>query len=154
MSQEDLEAEKAREAADRLKATDKAERRQRQAEEEALAIRATSRNLNIKAAEQTATRLEALPDEVARFAEQRAQAYFKYQADPLSNIGLVVGSDIYLKDPEPVPGWSGRYRVEGTAYRQYLNNQASGFDRSRKEFEMLIQTHETKQPEIVEIRIK
>ncbi|MSU46505.1 MAG: hypothetical protein EXS42_05145 [Lacunisphaera sp.] len=76
--------------------------------------------------------------EVARFAEERARAYFKYQDDPLSNIGTVVGSDIYLKKPEPVPGWTGRFRVEGTAYRQYINNQASGFGRGGKEFEILI----------------
>ena len=49
---------------------------------------------------------------------------------------------------------SGRYRVEGKAYRQFVNNQASGFGRSGQEFEMLIQTRDRKQPEIVEIRIK
>ena len=153
-SKEELAAEKAQEAADRLKSADRAERRQKQAEEEAQAIRAASRSLNVKAAEQNATRREALPDEVAKLAEQRAQAYFKYQADPLSNIGAVIGSDIYLENPEPVPGWTGRYRVEGTSYRQYINSQASGFDRNHKDFEMLIQTYDTKKPELVEIRIK
>ena len=39
-------------------------------------------------------------------------------------------------------------------YRQYINNQASGFGRGGKDFEMLIQTAEQKKPEIVEIRIK
>lgn len=153
-SKEELAAEKAQEAADRLKSADRAERRQKQAEEEAQAIRATSRSLNVKAAELNATRREALPDEVAKLAEQRAQAYFKYQADPISNIGAVIGSDIYLETPEPVPGWTGRYRVEGTSYRQYINSQASGFDRNHKDFEMLIQTYDTKKPELVEIRIK
>ena len=153
-SKEELAAEKIQETADRLKSADRAERRQKQAEEEAQAIRAANRSLNVKAAEQNATRREALPDEVAKFAEQRAQAYFKYQADPLSNIGAVIGSDIYLENPEPVPGWTGRYRVEGTSYRQYINSQASGFDRNHKDFEMLIQTYDTKKPELVEIRIK
>ncbi len=145
---------KAQEAASRKLAAERAERRQRIAEEEAQAIRTASRNLNVKAAAEKAAKYEGLPDEVAKFAEQRARAYFRYQADPHSNIGAVVNSDLYLENPEPVPGWGGRYRVEGVAYRQYINNQSSGFGRDGQEFEILIQTHEHKKPELVEIRIK
>lgn len=155
LSKEEQAEEKRQEEADRKRAAENAERRQKMAEEEAQAARAASRNLNVKAATgQTAVRTDLLLAEVARFAEERARAYFKYQDDPHSNIGAVVGSDIYLENPEPVPGWAGRYRVEGNAYRQYINNQASGFGRSRKEFEMLIQTSDRKKPEVVEIRIK
>lgn len=153
-TKEEQEAEKLQEAADRKKAAENAERRQRLAEEEAREARAASRTLNVKAAAEEAARMESIPDEVAKFAEQRARAYFRYQADPHSNIGAVVSSDIFLDNPEPVPGWGGRYRVEGVAYRQYINNQSSGFGRSGQEFEILIQTHERKKPEIVEIRIK
>jgi Skp family chaperone for outer membrane proteins len=152
----ELAEAKAQDAADRKRAADRAERRQLQAEEEARAVRTASRELNVKKAAETTARYEAIPDEVAKFAEQRARAYFRYQADPNSNIGAVVSSDIMLDNPEPVPGWGGRYRVEGVAYRQYVNNQASGFGRTGQEFEMLIQTHADtgKKPEIVEIRIK
>jgi hypothetical protein len=151
---EEMEAEKQQLAADRRKAAENAERRQRMAEEEAQAARAASRNLNVKAAAEEAARVEAIPDEVAKFAEQRARAYFRYQSDPHSNIGAVINSDVFLDNPEPVPGWGGRWRVEGVAYRQFINNQASGFGRSGQEFEMLIQTHDRKKPEIVEIRVK
>jgi len=154
LSKEDQEVEKQQEAADRKKAVETAERRQRMAEEEVQAARAASRDLNVKAAAQTAAKAEAGPADVAKFAEERAKAYFKYRDDPLSNIGAVVGSDIYLEDPEPVPGWTGRYRVEGKAYRQYINNQSSGYGRDAKEFEVLVQTREGKKPELVEIRIK
>lgn len=154
LSAEEQEAERQQEAADRKRALDNAERRQRMAEDEAAAARAASRSLNVRQAADAAARAEWAPDDIAKFAEQRARAYFKYQADPHSNIGAVIGSDIFLENPEPVPGWSGRYRVEGVAYRQYLNNQASGFGRSGQEFEILIQTHQHKKPEIVEIRIK
>lgn len=153
-TKEELEESRAQEAADKKRATDRADRRQRMAEEEAAAARAASRSLNVKQAAETAARYERLPEDVAKFAEQRARTYFRYQADPHSNIGAVVNSDIFLENPEPVPGWGGRYRVEGVAYRQYINNQASGFGRSGQEFEMLIQTHEHKKPEIIEIRIK
>ena len=154
LSKEEQEAEKLQEAADRKKAAENAERRQKIAEEEAHAARTASRDLNVKVAAETATKADRVMEEVAKFADERARAHFKYQDDPWSNIGAVVGSDISLENPEPVPGWGGRYRVEGTAYRQYINNQASGFGRGRREFEILIQTHETKKPEIVEIRIK
>lgn len=151
---DEMEAEKQQLAADRKKAAENAERRQRMAEEEAQAARAASRTLNVKQAAETAARIEAMPDEVARFAETRARTFFRYQDAPHSNIGAVISSDIFLETPEPVPGWGGRWRVEGVAYRQYINNQASGFGRSGQEFEILIQTHEHKKPEIVEIRIK
>jgi hypothetical protein len=153
-TKEEQAEERRQEEADRQKAAEKAERRQKMAEDEAQVARAANRSLNVKAAEQTATKADLVLTDVARFAEERARAYFKYQDDPLSNIGAVTGSDIFLENPEPVPGWTGRYRVEGTAYRQYINNQASGFGRGGKEFEMLIQTSDRKKPEIVEIRIK
>ncbi|MBI2496590.1 MAG: hypothetical protein HYV75_01200 [Opitutae bacterium] len=154
LSKEEQEAEKKQEAADRMKAAENAERRQRAAEEEARAARAANRDLNVKVAEHTAVKADITLETVARFAQERAHAYFKYQADPHSNIGAVIGSDILLDNPEPVPGWTGRYRVEGTAYRQYVNTQASGFERNGRAFEILIQTHDGKKPEIVEIRIK
>ena len=155
-TESDLADAKAQEAADRKRAADRAERRQLQAEEEARAVRAANRELNVKKAAETAARYEAVPDEVAKFAEQRARAYFRYEADPHSNIGAVINSDVILDNPEPVPGWGGRYRVDGVAYRQYINSQSSGFSRSGQEFEMLIQTHVESgtKPEIVEIRIK
>jgi hypothetical protein len=154
LSKEAQEAEKTKMEAEQKRAAENAERRQRQAEEEAKAVRADSRLLNVKAAEVAIARTDSLLEEVAKFAEARARTYFKYQDDPGSNIGAVIGADLYLEDPEPVPGWTGRYRVNGTAYRQYINNQASGFGRGAKEFEMLIQTHDGKKPELVELRVK
>ena len=99
---EEMAEARAQEAAERKRAGERAERRQQQAEEEARAARAANRDLNVKAAAATAARYEAIPAEVARFAEQRARAYFRYQADPHSNIGVVVNSDIVLPNPEPV----------------------------------------------------
>jgi len=154
LSKEAQEAEKAREEADRTRAAENAERRQKEAEEEAKAARADSRALNVKAAEATVTKPDAVLEAVAKFAEVRARTYFKYQDAPFSNIGAVTSADLYLEDPEPVPGWTGRYRVNGTAYRQYINNQSSGFGRGTKEFEILIQTRDGKKPELVEIRVK
>ncbi len=154
LSNEEQEAAKQQATADRQKALENAERRQRLAEEEAQAIRAANRTVNVKAATEYAAQREAIPGDVAKFAETRARAFFKYQDAPHSNIGAVISSDVFLENPEPVPGWSGRWRVEGIAYRQYINNQASGFGRSGQEFEILIQTREGRQPEIVEIRIK
>ena len=154
LSKEAQEAEKLREETDRKRADDTAERRQKQAEEEAAAARADNRAINVKAAAATQAKTDNVLEEVTKAAEAQARLYFKYQDAPFSNIGAVTSADLYLEDPEPVPGWTGRYRVEGTAYRQYINNQASGFGRGGREFEMLIQTREGKKPKVVEIRVK
>ncbi len=154
LSKEDLAAEKAREAEKYDKAMKKAERRQQDAEDEAKAARDATRNLNLKQAEIGGSKSDKILEEVARVAANQAKIYFTYQDDPHSNIGAVVKSDLQMDDPEPVPGWAGRYRVSGTAYRQYINNQSSGFGRGTKDFEILIQTHERKKPEIVDIWVK
>jgi len=154
LSKEAQEAEKAKLEAELKRAAENAERRQKQTEEEAKSIRADDRMLSVKAAEIALVKTDRVLEEVARFAEARARTYFKYQDDPGSNIGAVIGADLYLEDPELVPGWTGRYRVNGTAYRQFINNQASGFGRGAKEFEMLIQTRDGRKPELVEIRVK
>jgi hypothetical protein len=154
LSSAEQAAAKAHEAEVYDKAVKRAEHRQEMAEEEARKARETSRSLNIKLAENAATQQDKVIEEVARVAATQARVYFKYQDDPLSNIGAVTGSDLQLDDPEPVPGWAGRYRVTGTAYRQYINNQGSGYGRGAKEFDMLIQTSENKKPEIVDISVK
>ena len=154
LTKEELEGERQKEAALRQQSAENAARRQKQAEEEDKAARADTRLLNVKAAEQALARSSSGLDEVAKFAETQARIYFKYRDDPHSNIGAVIASDLTLENPEPVPGWSGRYRVTGSAYRQYVNNQASGFGRGGKEFEMLIQTSEREKPQLIEIQIK
>ena len=154
LSKEELAAAKAREAENYEKAMKKAEKRQQEAEDEAKAAREANRNLNVKRAETGATTPDKFLEEVAKVAANQARIYFNYQDDPYSNIGAVVKSDLQMSDPEPVPGWVGRYRVTGTAYRQFINNQSSGFGRGTKEFEILIQTSDRKKPEIVDIWVK
>jgi hypothetical protein len=154
LSKEELAAAKARDAENYDKAVKKAERRQQEAEDEARAAREANRNLNVKKAETAATNPDKVLEEVAKVAATQAKIYFTYQDDPHSNIGAVVKSDLQMDDPEPVPGWAGRYRVSGTAFRQYINNQSSGFGRGTKEFEILIQTSDRKKPEIVDIWVK
>ncbi len=154
LSAEEQTAAKARELEKYEKALQRAERRQLEAEAEAKAAREANRNLNVKQAETATTKSDQLLENVAKVAASQARVYFNYQDDPHSNIGAIIGSDLQFNDPEPVPGWTGRYRVEGTAYRQYVNNQSSGFGRGAKEFEILIQTSDRKSPEIVDIRVK
>ena len=154
LTPEQLAAEKLEVATARSLALENAVRRQRLAEEEAKADRAGNRQLNVKAAEQALTQTNTTLEEVAKFAENEARVYFRYRDDPHSNIGAVVGSDLSLSYPEPVPGWTGRYRVTGISNREYVNNQASGFGRGWKEFEMLIQTADRQRPELIEIQIK
>jgi hypothetical protein len=155
LTKAEQDAEKIREAADRAEAQATAERRQREAEEEARAARAASLQSNVKS---SPVRSQAETDrfvaEVARVAEARARSYFMYQDDPWSNIGAVLGSDIIMHRPETVPGWTGRYRVTGTVFRQFVNNQASGYGRGSKEFEVLVDTTDYGAPQVVDIQMK
>ena len=81
-SKEEQSAEKLQEAADRKKAAENAERRQKMAEEDAQAARAASRNLNVKVAEHVATKADNTLETVAKFAEERAHAYFNIRTTP------------------------------------------------------------------------
>ena len=154
LTKEQQEAEKKQEAEERELAAKNAERRQLEAEEEVRADRAASRQSNVKEREQTVKKPDRLLEEVAIVAEARARVYFKYEDDPLSNIGAVVSADLNLEQPEPVPGWTGRYRVKGTAYRQYINNQASGYGRGGKRFEILVDTADREKPKVVDLSVK
>lgn len=155
LTKEEMAAERRKEEAEQRQAAETAERRQRQAEAEAREVRAANRDLDVKAAEQAQAKAEAqVLAEVAAVAGTRAHNFFKYQADPYSNVGAVTGVDIELEDPEPVPGWTGRYRVNGSVFRQYINSQISGFDRSGKDFEILLDASGKGKPKVLEIRIK
>ncbi len=155
LTKEEQEAEKKQETEARQLAARNAERHQEQAEDEVRADRAASRQLNVQAREQADKKnTNRLLEEVAVVAEARARVYFKYEDDPFSNIGAVVSGDLSLSAPEQVPGWTGRYRVTGTAYRQYINNRSSGFGRGHKDFEILIDTADKGKPKVVDISVK
>jgi hypothetical protein len=153
-SKEELEAERQQAVADQKAAAEKAGHRQEQAEADAKADRDADRALNVKTAELAQTKPDALLEQVAKTAESRARSYFKYQPQPGSVIGAVTDMDLQLDDPVPVPGWTGRYRVCGTANRQYINNRSSGYDRDSKNFEILVDTAEGKRPKVVDITVK
>lgn len=154
LSKEQAEAEKKQAEAEQAKAAAKAERRQQQAEDEAKETRAANRTLNVKAAEKALEKTDPSLDEVAKAAEAQARAYFKYEPQPGSTVGAVVDLNLLLDDPEPVPGWTGRYRVCGTVGRQYINNRSSAFDRESKKFEILVDTAPGKKPKVVDITVK
>ena len=151
---EEQAAEKKEAAEERKRSLDNAERRQRQAEEEVKAARDANRTSNMKEAERVQAKIDQMPDQVAKLAEERARSYFKYQDDPWAGMGYVSNPDIVMDDPEPVPGWTGRYRVCGSVHRQYVTNTGGGLNRNNKEFEILIDTAVKGKPKVVDITVK
>jgi len=133
-----------------LERTDK----QRRAETDARAVREAARQSNLRAAAMAEARENNLISAVAKAAEHRARDYFTHEDDPHSNIGYVTNVDLTMGDPETVPGWAGRYRVTGTAYRQYLNNQSSGFGRTTKKFEVLVDTSDDGKVKVSDLTIR
>jgi len=154
LSKEEQEAEKKQAETERAQAAARAERRQQQAEDEAKEVRATNRALSVKAAEKALDKADPDLAEVTKAAEARARTYFKYESQPGSTVGAVVDANIQLDDPEPVPGWTGRYRVCGTANRQFINNRSSAYDRDSRKFEILVDTAPGKKPKVVDLTVK
>ncbi len=91
--------------------------------------------------------------EVARAARTLASHYFTYEADPYSSVGYVFGSNIILEDPEPVAGWSNRWRVKGKVGIQYLTRDAGAVGRNTKDFELLIDAPAKGKPKLVDVTI-
>ncbi|HVT72812.1 MAG TPA: hypothetical protein VHD61_06725 [Lacunisphaera sp.] len=152
-TEEEIKEEK-RAAAD---ASAQAKRRQRDLEKRTIASsnadRDAQRKLNVKRAELTMEKEIRMDQTVAAAAREMANHYFKYEVDPNSSIGYVFDSNVLLDDPEPVPGWTNRWRVRGKVGIQYLTRNIGGVGRSTKEFELLIDAPPSGKPKLVDVTI-
>jgi hypothetical protein len=138
-------------------AKSEARRRSRELEqrgaEAAKADRDAQRQLDVKRAEAEMQRQGRAATTVAEAAKTLATHYFTYEADRYSSAGYVFGSDVLLEDPEPVPGWTDRWRVRGKIGVQYLTRNAGAVGRNFKEFEMLIDAPAKGSPKLVDVTI-
>jgi hypothetical protein len=151
LSEEEMKAEK-RKAEDDLKA---AKRRnqylEKSARNDAKANRDAQRKLDVKRAEVTIEKQGKSEADIIAAAKGMAEHYFRYEADPNSSRGYTFDSSVLLGDPEPVPGWTNRWRVRGKVGIQYLTRNIGAVGRSSKDFEMLIDVSADGKPKLVEI---
>lgn len=147
----ELEREAAEEArAAKREARKESSEKRKDVVEEAREVRSESRKQTVRKVEKDRISEEALLEKV----RSTAQAYVRRKVDYReSSSSIVLTSDYDMGDPEPVTGWTGRFRVTGRAYTREYNSQG-GFITGQRDFEVLIQTKEKGSPEVVEFILK
>jgi len=70
-------------------------------------------------------------------AEARALRFYRYEFPAGSSAITVTAVDLETGQPEPVEGWSGRYRTKGTARLEFYDSKGGSFSRSGGAFEVL-----------------
>ncbi len=80
--------------------------------------------------------------EIKRLASNRAYRYYRYEQAPGSGAVAITGGGIQLEQPEPVPGWTGRYRVTGEIQLAFYDSSGRSFNHSTGRFEVLTETNE------------
>lgn len=85
---------------------------------------------------------------VAQVAQDAVRARYLH-GDQSGMNRIILTSELTLAEPEPVPGWEGRYRVTGSGS---FRDEGSG-DTRRRSFEVLVQTKAHAWPEVVDISL-
>lgn len=150
---EEVKAEKQQTAANLADAKRRAREQEKRLIVEDTKDRDARRKLDVKRAETVIARESRVEKDIASAAKEMATHYFTYEADPHSNVGYVFDTNVRLDDPEPVPGWSNRWRVRGKVGVQYLSNTGSMVRRGTKDFELLIDAPSTGKPKLVEVTV-
>ena len=70
-------------------------------------------------------------------AEARALRYYRYEFQAGSSAIHVTAVDLETDPPEPVDGWTGRYRTQGTVRLEFYDSKGNSFSRSGGAFEVL-----------------
>ncbi len=148
---EEIKEEKAQSADERKAAKRRVQTLERGNLAAAKADRDAQRHLDVKKAEAAIDQESQVQAKVAIAAKTFASHYFRYEADPNSSKGYVFDSNVLLDDPEPVPGWTNRWRVRGKVGIQYLTRNIGSVGRETKDFEILIDAPPGATPKRVDI---
>lgn len=69
-------------------------------------------------------------------ALNRAQNYYRYEFPAGSGAIRVTAANFELDDPEEVPGWGGRYRVQGKVFLEFFDSKGFSYSRTTDRFEI------------------
>jgi flagellar biosynthesis GTPase FlhF len=138
------------ERARRREAAKAAAEREQADREDARQIARESRRQTTRQAERAETREETLLAEITATARAYIRRRIEYRE---SSSSIVFTGEYELRDPVPVAGWDGRYRIEGRAYTREYASQG-GFSTRQRDFELLIQTKPKGSPEVVDFTVK
>lgn len=76
----------------------------------------------------------------AEAARTRANRYFKYEYNLGSGAVHVRSVDLDARDPEPISGWTGRYRTEGRVNIEFFDSRGWSYSRSTAAYEVITET--------------
>lgn len=153
-TEDEIKAEKQRIADDHIEAKRRASELEKQRLEEVKANRNDKRKLDVKKAEAAVVKADATEEDIAKEAKALASYYFEYEADKHAPVGWVFDTKVMLEDPEPVPGWTNRWRVNGKIGTKSLSQTGGSFERRSREFEMLIEAQEKGKPKLIDVTLK
>jgi hypothetical protein len=69
-------------------------------------------------------------------ALSRAQNYYRYEYPAGSGAIRVTAVNFEVDDPEEVPGWSGRYRLQGKVFLEFFDSKGYSYSRTTDRFEI------------------
>lgn len=87
-------------------------------------------------------------------ARARADRYFRTEYNLGSGAVRVRSVDLDTRLPEPVAGWSGRYRTQGRAFIEFFDSKGWSYSRSTAAFEVLTQQKPDGQISISEFALR
>ncbi|WP_221031359.1 hypothetical protein [Actomonas aquatica] len=101
-----------------------------------------------------AAREEALRAAVATKAREAALRHLRYKLKLGSGYTTVTDVDLDLRAPEPVRGWSQRYRVEGDSFYSYYESVGGAFHRRSRGIEILLEAKSPTDIKVLEINTR
>ncbi|MBT5901033.1 MAG: hypothetical protein HOH58_02875 [Opitutaceae bacterium] len=101
--------------------------------------------------ERNAADRAAIEAAVAAKAESAALRHFRYGQRTGSGYTTTTQSEVELGGPQPIPGWPGRYRVEGTAYYSYYESVGTTFNNRRRGVEVIVEAQSPSRVKVLEV---
>lgn len=87
-------------------------------------------------------RLASGPEAHKAAALERAQTYYRFEYQGGSGSIRVTAINFETSDPEPVDGWTGRYRTQGRVLLEYFDTKGYSFSRATDRFEIITEQKE------------
>lgn len=90
----------------------------------------------------------------AQAARMRADRYFRYEYHVGSNAVRIRSLDLDTTPPEPVSGWTGRYRTSGKAYIEFFDSVGWSYSRANSAFEVVTEEKSNGHIEVVDFTLR
>lgn len=110
-----------------------------------------SRSDPIGSPERNAADRAAIEAAVAAKAESAALRHFRYGPRTGSGYTTTTQSEVELDGPTPIPGWPGRYRVEGIAYYSYYDSVGTTYNNRRRGVEVIVEAKSPSRVKVLEV---